>query len=257
MHSTVIDLSSKNTRDLYGIKNENAFPIKKHLLIRSGRLAFLTDNDMNILHDEYGLKKIIDLRNHAETVEETDPRIEGVEYINLPLQKEENHALAKDEESLRRMQEYFKELRKRLEGDAKEVIKHMAGFYRDMAQSPYTASQFGRFIKEVCDTDGAVLWHCSLGKDRAGLATVIILELLDVERQDIYDDYLYTNRCLYGDKGPKDPLDYMDRAVKEYLDAFYDEVEKRYGSFDAYLLKMDIDHDLRERFKIRYLKGYR
>ncbi|MBR2577458.1 MAG: tyrosine-protein phosphatase [Erysipelotrichaceae bacterium] len=254
MHSTRINVSSGNARDLYGIRNKEGLAVRKRLLIRSGGLSSLTEEDIRILHNEYGLKKIIDLRNHAEMVEKPDTMMQGVEYVNISLQKEADHGLAKDEESLRRMKEYFSALRKRLEGDQKEVIKHMAAFYRDMAKDPYTASRLSLFVREVYETERAVIWHCSLGKDRAGLATVVILELLDVDREDIYDDYLYTNFCLYGNEEAKCALDYMERAVKEYLDAFYDEAEKTYGSFEAYLLKMGIDDDFKKKFKNKYLE---
>ena len=42
-------------------------------------------------------------------------------------------------------------------------------------------------------TSGAVLWHCTEGKDRCGLTTALILEVLGVDRKTIMEDYLKTN----------------------------------------------------------------
>jgi protein-tyrosine phosphatase len=42
-------------------------------------------------------------------------------------------------------------------------------------------------------SEGAILWHCTEGKDRCGITTAMILELLDVDRDTIMEDYLKTN----------------------------------------------------------------
>ena len=42
-------------------------------------------------------------------------------------------------------------------------------------------------------SSGAILWHCTEGKDRCGLVTALVLEMLGVDRADIMADYLKTN----------------------------------------------------------------
>ena len=42
-------------------------------------------------------------------------------------------------------------------------------------------------------SEGAILWHCTEGKDRCGITTAMILELLGVDRDTIMEDYLKTN----------------------------------------------------------------
>lgn len=40
---------------------------------------------------------------------------------------------------------------------------------------------------------GPVLWHCTEGKDRCGITTALVLEMLGVDRETIMEDYLKTN----------------------------------------------------------------
>lgn len=42
-------------------------------------------------------------------------------------------------------------------------------------------------------SEGSVLWHCTGAKDRCGLLSAIILMALDVDREQIRADYLFTN----------------------------------------------------------------
>ena len=44
--------------------------------------------------------------------------------------------------------------------------------------------------------EGAVIYHCSAGKDRAGVISALLLRLLGAEDSAIYADYLYTNTAL-------------------------------------------------------------
>jgi protein-tyrosine phosphatase len=43
-----------------------------------------------------------------------------------------------------------------------------------------------------------ILFHCSAGKDRTGIASALLLSALGVDRKDIFDDYMLTNKALIG-----------------------------------------------------------
>ena len=45
----------------------------------------------------------------------------------------------------------------------------------------------------AADPDRAVLWHCTSGKDRTGLAAMLLLTAFGVDEDVIIDDYLITN----------------------------------------------------------------
>jgi protein-tyrosine phosphatase len=53
---------------------------------------------------------------------------------------------------------------------------------------------FVALMQGLAQDDGVpALYHCTGGKDRTGLATMIILDLLGASRDDIIDDFLATN----------------------------------------------------------------
>ena len=97
----------------------------------------------------------------------------------------------------------------------------------------------------------AVLWHCTAGKDRAGIASALIEELLGVPRDDIITDYLKTNEYLQGDilfltdfikKQAGIESDIADEALRnllgadeEYIGAYYAAVDEKFGSFDVFV----------------------
>ena len=253
MHSTKIKLNIKNIRDLGGIKTKDGNFIKEHLLIRSEKLSSLSKEEMYFLYEKYNLRKIYDFRNSAEFNEDKDTIIEGIEYINHQIQKDDNYAFSKDEESIKRQKEYFDNLKKKYKNDYDGLIKHMRSFYKELANDPYVTRRYISFIKDLYASKGACLYHCSLGKDRAGIATVMILELLGVSRKTIYEDYLYTNDCFNISFPLDNVIEYMDVAMKEYLDAYYEEIENNYHSYHEFLNKNGLDDKFIDHFRTKYL----
>ena len=123
----------------------------------------------------------------------------------------------------------------------------------------------------------AILWHCSAGKDRTGFATIIVLELLEVNRDIIFEDYLYSNNCQKEDREAlalrlmdkydinkdddeiksifKQSLDYIYWAKEEYFLCLYDKIKEHYGDFDGFINKgLNISDKQRSKFKELYLK---
>ena len=100
--------------------------------------------------------------------------------------------------------------------------------------------------------DGALLYHCTIGKDRVGVGTMLLLSALGVDRETIMEDYLLTtlyteqNRravCQEAKAYTDDPaaqfaLEAFESARESYLRAAYQSIEQNYGSVDTYLLEM-------------------
>ena len=73
-------------------------------------------------------------------------------------------------------------------------IPEMSKLYRMIVRDH--AASFRKVLLTIMQHDfsaGAILWHCSEGKDRCGLTTALILEALGVDRDTIMVDYLKTN----------------------------------------------------------------
>jgi protein-tyrosine phosphatase len=120
-----------------------------------------------------------------------------------------------------------------------------------MIRDPYTVSQIARVIDIIRKTkDGAVLWHCTYGKDRTDLVTVLLLTILGIPRRIIRKDYLRSNLYLASEK--EYALDLMvSRGFQQnlvenrvrmlyevqeyYLDAMYRAIEQDYGDIGHFL----------------------
>ncbi len=52
----------------------------------------------------------------------------------------------------------------------------MTQLYRRIVTDDFSISQLSRALKKIisCD-DGAVLWHCTEGKDRCGIVSALVL----------------------------------------------------------------------------------
>jgi protein-tyrosine phosphatase len=84
-----------------------------------------------------------------------------------------------------------------------------------------------------------LLFHCSAGKDRTGLASALILYSLGADRKTILEDYLYSTENLRPYWEPcldtKPHLIPYYTVKESYLEAAFRTIEK-YGGIDNYLL---------------------
>ena len=76
----------------------------------------------------------------------------------------------------------------------KAAEEYMAGLYRNLVMDPFSRQQYRKFFGILLDQkEGAVLWHCSAGKDRVGVGTALLLSALGVPRETILADYMMVN----------------------------------------------------------------
>ena len=252
----VINLESTfNTRDLSALKIENK-RIKENRLIRSGHLHNLTENDVNTLKN-LNLKIVIDFRSEHEFIHRSDKRIEGVTYLNFPsLPKKELASKGSNSDS------NLLDL----------VDKEKGGFnmlketYKNLFLTKEGIESYKNFFKVVTNNnEGAVLWHCSQGKDRAGMASYLLGYALGVNESELINDYLYTNIAmektiarltpvvlkLSNDNYELlEPLKDVFSAKIEYLNAALETIKDTYGSIENYLINiLEVDiNKLRENY---------
>lgn len=252
-----------NLRDLGGMEAADGKHIRSGLLLRSEQLINASEKDKELLAS-MPLKKIVDFRNPKEAAEKPDPNIGGNAYLNLSIIDEST--LVSWESN--RSDESRKEMAS-VQDDPEAGAKGMCELYRNFVRMPYSRAQYARFLQEILSTeDGAVLWHCTLGKDRCGWGSAIVQAVLGVSKDAIVADYLYTNVCLkdeiagmmamlkkltqkttFGNAGSA-----LVEAREEYILAALDEVEKMYGSMDAFLEQgLGVDAQMKETLRARYL----
>ncbi|MGP4117327.1 tyrosine-protein phosphatase [Levilactobacillus zymae] len=165
-----------NVRDLGGYVNRDGKHVRAHKLLRSASLAKLTAEDGQKLVKTYHVKTDVDLRSAEEAAQQPDAKIKGVTYQFNPVVPHMNTTDF-------------------MQGDG---VKNMETAYRNFVLSKDGKKAYRQLFKTLLKTpkSQAVLYHCSAGKDRTGVATALILSALKVDRATIMNDYLLSNRYL-------------------------------------------------------------
>lgn len=249
-----------NTRDLGQFTTTDGKKIRPRHLLRSGNLHALSLEDRAILQNDYQLKTVIDFRTETEREHEPDTKMNGVTYHWIPILDEATMGITREEEGSARGLEQLKAQLLDKSFDAKQ---YMIETYRQLVRSSYSRGQYRRFFDTLLSapTDGAILWHCSAGKDRVGIATYLLLCALGVSPETASEDYLATN-TFYSDAlnamiahlteqtGSKDIIPKIDALFSvsgEYLEAVLREIETKFGGMDAFLEReMGLDAEKRE-----------
>ncbi len=261
--------SIPNLRDLGGMKTVDNRRIKKGKLYRSGLLGNASQEDLPVLAG-LDIVKIYDFRSAGERYERPDVDLPGCENIHLPIFEEKKMGVTREEETDKEAgQKFFGQILKNPDS-AKEM---MIVNYEDFVNSEFANKQYSRFLEDAFQTlslnpEKAVLWHCSAGKDRAGFAAVLIEEILGISREDIFEDYLYTNEFMTAeakrlmDEFRQIGLDLANEQVRlslealakelsgayqEYLDTCYQLIDEKYGGTQNFLEKvLGIDETKRQ-----------
>ena len=223
-----------NLRDIGGYPAANGSRIKWGLIYRSGTLYDLSDDDAAALAGR-GIKLICDFRSGQEASAAPDDVTRfGARHEPMPLDA--------DHDSMRRLRVAMFQPRK----------------LRDLMRESYSelmlernAPLVGRFLRLVADADNLpLLFHCTAGKDRTGMAAMILMSLLGVPDDVIAADYSLSNafhdqfRVFVGEAVRKlrwigmnvDDLYPLLIADPELMREALESVRQRYGSVENYVV---------------------
>ena len=223
--------SIKNVRDIsYG-------NIKPHRLLRGGSLNKISNRDKKILRDQYDLKLVIDLRTDPECLEKPDRFISGVKHLHLPLMPMEELGVKNEKEGRKQI------LKTKTLPDIKDYYCKLVNRNRKEAWTKI----FNVLLEQK---EGAVLIHCTVGKDRSGIVSLILLKALGIDTETAIKDYLHTNespivprvyrvfaRMLRDKDFRKAFLEYFV-AKEEYIYAALEYIDMLYGSIDQFLVEI-------------------
>ena len=162
-----------NTRDIGGIPAADGRYVKHARLLRSGALTGATERDLEVLLDDFGVRTVIDLRTEEERREKPDPEdgMEGVRFEDAPVLNTATLGVTREGG--------IKGALKMLRAVQDDPAQIMRDIYERMVLDEASQRGFASFFDDVLDTqEGAVLWHCTIGKDRAGLAAMLLLHVL-------------------------------------------------------------------------------
>jgi protein-tyrosine phosphatase len=220
----------RNFRDMGGYPAADGRRVKWKRLYRSGSMAALTDEDFAHLTG-LGMKAIHDLRTIEERqLQPTDhARLPGLAYW------------ARDYDMS------FGDLRSLIASEAptpQQMRGAMEATYRAL---PFEqAPAYRELFRRLAEGEVPLVFNCSAGKDRTGVAAALILSTLGAHPDTIMEDYLLTNEASNWRKHHADPRSVVAHLTPEmaqallgveaaYLHAAIATMEDRHGSVAGYM----------------------
>lgn len=192
---------SSNFRDIGGYPVASGGYVRWGSVFRSDHLAELTVEDLEVVR-ALGVRTVIDLRGPHELEVQPTAIPDGgpITVVNLPIGDGSIDGVPLRELMSRGQLEQFSiedmallyEVMLEEHADVFVAIL-MAAAKADMGDPSGTGAAPTATV-EGGVFDGALLYHCTAGKDRTGLATALLLTVLGVDEGLVLDDYELTNR---------------------------------------------------------------
>lgn len=231
MKRYVIDLLM-NARDLGGYSTLDGKTIPMGRFIRSDAPHYLTQEGRDIFH-ALGITTVLDFRTPdiASKFTSTFKDDARFSYWNFPIMEGSNAYSKSEAESPQTYMNMLTHL---------DTLKDiMLGFIH---------------------APGGVFYNCSAGKDRTGVVTFLLLDLIGVNRQTILEDYAISESfineriTLVREAHPTFPAT-MGHSKKEWFLRFFELFDETYGSVRKYLLKAGLTADHINQLKKKLTKS--
>lgn len=183
----------RNARELGGYPAAGGKVIRRGLLLRTGRLNKATQEDVDKLVTSYHVGTIIDFRSQMERESDPNPKLGDAESFSITILDEEFMQAKTREMGFSRPDNTV---------SAAEMLRRFikAGLVSDQMYIDFLSTECGqagyrKFFQCILSApeDRAVLWHCTSGKDRTGVASMLLLSLLGADEDLILRDYMLTN----------------------------------------------------------------
>jgi len=240
-----------NFRTPGNIRNSQGRTLKEGRFYRSAHLHQLKKRSFREF-ENLGIKEVIDLRNSKEIADKPDQLPDDMVYKKYSAFEDKGDQLSQAKKLV---------LKGKVNGS--DADKRMIDFYREyVTENP---EMIRKIITEIMESDQPVLYHCTAGKDRTGITTALILTILKFDKETIYNDYLLSNNYreklvhkrfrlannlhfLYPKMDVK-VLEKLSWVETAYLDAAFNEINKKYGSVDSYIQQvLGISENKREEY---------
>lgn len=226
LHHLIPVRGAYNVRDLGGYQSKMGIT-KEGVYLRSDSTSRLNANDMNWLK-AYGLTTVIDLRSTLEKQQEQSKfeNRSDINYYSVPmLDQIQSNGLTNLPSSLF---ETYVGLLEQAKSDYKYIFDLLA------------------------NTQGAVLYHCTAGKDRTGVLSMLLLDLVGVDHAIIVQDYAITRQLIepnvrmqldelekHGIKG----MDFLFDSKEETMEQTLDYLIDHYHNAKEYLLSCGVSQE--------------
>ena len=208
-----------NFRQLGGYMTTEGKTVKDNIFYRSGAPFFMSQSEIETLK-QLGLCAIMDLRSNEEISQRPDPELPNILMIK------HSGAISEGGEEIN----FSSEGMNRIGEGGREQLALLKNYY---ARMPFNNQAFRILFEHIQKGDVPILIHCASGKDRTGVACMLILLALGVDREIVLEDYLLTN--VYPEREELDRMTFgvTEEIGKIVLDAIFNE----YGSVETYFEK--------------------
>ncbi len=237
-----------NIRDLGGIKTADGHTIVLGRLLRSSDLHKLSAKELDILKNKYNLRVVIDFRSTNSSIHRRDLIDNTIKYYHKYTLK-------------------FLETNSYNQEITIDPDEFFMGVYRSLALQEEAMEAYRKFFRIVIENDeGAILWHCTSGKDRTGIAAALLLRILGCDMETIYQQHFRTNEITLPildeklktiDSSDKKQIKYYKAyyiAKKDYIDEYFKAVNSKYGSLDEYIQnQLNVSEFDKQVLRTRYL----
>lgn len=220
-----------NLRDLGGYRTADGHQLRWGVLFRSGSLAEVSAEAWSQLQ-ALGIRAICDLRTTDERQRAPFPwaAAAGLNYY------------------CRDYRSSFGELRRLMTSSLPSADAAREGMLAAYRRLPFEqAPAYRQVFLNLAENQVPMIFNCSAGKDRTGVAAALLLAALGVPTKIIIEDFVLTNTTgrlrerLAGLSAngslathPADVVNAVLSADPSYLTAAFDEVTTRCGSIEIY-----------------------
>ena len=262
LKNQLIGLTSvHNARQLGGYQIGNQ-RIKDNLLLRAAKLSELSKEDSTLLCDKYKVQCIYDFRGKKESISAPDVIPGKARYLSLALsfaggESESDTKFENEQQMIGMLLQYADHP----SVQAMCTSMYDVIFFEESSQEVYR--QFFADLLTVDPKDGAVLWHCTQGKDRAGSASAMLLAALGADRELIMADFILskdyydpmTLKIKTETESQKRVINTLISANPEIFEATLDKVDAQYGSLRNYLVEcIGVTPEMMDVLRDRYLE---
>ena len=253
--------SIHNARQLGGYRIGDKH-IKDGLLLRTARLSGLSAEDSTLLADRYRVQCIYDFRGQEESLTAPDVIPGDLRYMNLSISLDEG-----DDRSAFKAGSEAEMIAMLLKYADNPMIQDLcAHMYDKILFEKSSQEVYRRFFADLVTVnpeDGAVLWHCTQGKDRAGCASALLLSALGAERElimadfnlskEYYDPYVATINIE--NETQSYVINTLISVNPVVFEEALDKIDERYGSLRNYLTEcIGVSPEMMEILRERYLE---
>ncbi|MDH8702137.1 protein-tyrosine phosphatase [Dysgonomonadaceae bacterium PH5-43] len=220
-----------NLRDLGGYKTKQGKVVKQGKVFRSDSLENLSDSDLQYLSD-IPLVTIVDFRSEEEV---------SMAPNKVPSSVKQMHNLHISPGSMK--PENITKMAETIPMD--NIMQKM---YNILVSDDAIINQYKKLFALLQDDKAPLLFHCSAGKDRTGIASLLFLLSLGVDEEQAIEDYLLTG--LYIKPKYAAFLEENPQFVKafeverSFAEAALNSIKAEYGTVEDYLQKaLSVDLD--------------